>query len=123
MQVVVYQPRGVLEVQAFGENIGGNQYACFRLALCFEFFAGGIIVIRCERLNYIQPIVGMCIGVNLDHIDKSSFLQLLKQISGGVLELREDQTFVFFEYGILGEELLEGSELLVLLWLELFKLL
>ena len=40
VHVVVDQPGGVLEVQAFGQDIGGDQDADLRRALCSQFGAG-----------------------------------------------------------------------------------
>ena len=48
VQVVVDHPRRVLEVQTFGQHVGGDEDADFRFSVVGKFGAGGSVVVRGE---------------------------------------------------------------------------
>ena len=56
VQVVIDQPRRVLEVQALGQHVGRNQDADFVLACGGEFGAGRAVVVGCEAADDIGPV-------------------------------------------------------------------
>ena len=53
VDVVVDHPRGVLEVETLGENIGGDQDADLLSTLLGELRRGEAVIVGCEALNYV----------------------------------------------------------------------
>ena len=53
VQVVVDEARGVLQVQAFTEHIGGNQHTRFRLSLGLQVAAGHAVVVGGKLANHV----------------------------------------------------------------------
>src|SRR5579863_5121741 len=66
VDVVVDHPRGILQVQAFGENVGRDQHADLRTAPFGEFGRRGAVVIGRETLDDVGPIA-LCRTVDLGH--------------------------------------------------------
>ena len=117
MDVVVDHPRGVLEVQAFGEDVGGDQYADLLPALLRKHRHGHAVVVRREALDDVGPVAfGSAVDLR-DAVDAGG-VELPLEIAGRVCELGEDEHLLARQF--LGlEQADELLQLVVVLGLEL----
>jgi hypothetical protein len=66
VQVVVDEARGVLQVQAFTEHVGGDQHAGFRLVLVGQGLAGHAVVVRGKLADHVAAAA---LGGGVDLVD------------------------------------------------------
>ena len=96
MDVVVHHPRGVLEVETLGEDIGGDQDADLLAALLGEFRGRDAIVVGREALDDVCTVL-LRSTVHLLHTLDPGVVQLTLEVAGRVGELGEDQDLLGFQ--------------------------
>ena len=114
MDVVVDHPRCVLEVQALGEDVCGNEDADLRVAFLRKRRRGEAVVVGREALDDVSAVArGGAVDLG-DAVD-AGLVELALQVAGGVGELGEDEDLLvgkFFRF----EQSAELLELVVVLW-------
>ena len=121
VQVVVDQARGVLQVQAFTEHIGGNQHAGFAVPLVGQVFAGHAVVVRGKLANHVAAAA---FGGRVDLVNAldAGFFEFARQVAGGGHELAKNHDLVLFQHRVVLEQVDQGAQLVVVAGLELAQL-
>ena len=90
MDVVVDHPRGVLEVETLGEDVGGDQDADLLAAPFGELRGREVIVVGREALNDVCTVLLRGTVHLLDPL-YIGLVQVTLEVAGCVSELGEDQ--------------------------------
>src|SRR5437870_3639887 len=90
MDVVVDDPRSVLKIETFGQDISRNQNTGFRAPFLRERGAARSIVIGREPLDHVGPI-SFRSAVNLGHALDVSPVELPLEVPGCVSELGKNE--------------------------------
>ena len=93
MQVVVDQPRAVLQVETFGEHVGRNEDANLRRGLRPRASALVAVVVGRETADDLAAVLLAAAVDLLDAFDAGLF-KLLFEVAGGLRVFREDQHLV-----------------------------
>ena len=116
MQVVVDEPGGVLEVETFGEHVGGHQHADLGITPRGEVRRTAAVVVGREAPDHVGPVDRRAAVDAGDAVD-AGFAQVRLDVAGGVGELGEHQHLATCQ--IRGaQEADQLLQLVVLCWLE-----
>ncbi len=97
MEIIIDNQTRILQVQTFGQDIGGYENINGFFKTDGQLGRISAIIIGRKPFDNDLPVLDISAAVNLFHIFETRFPKLIRQISGGISELAEYDDFPAFE--------------------------